>query len=292
MVPGADRLSTAQNNQTMKIPVKGPTRPMIRYHGGKWMLAKWIISHFPEHRIYVEPFGGAASVLLRKKRSYSEVYNDLDSDVYNLFKAVRDSGNVLRQKLELTPYSREEFDLSFEKTGDIIEDSRRMIVRSYMGFGSAAATGRSTGFRSNSNRSGTTPAHDWKNYPAAMDGIIKRLQGVVIENREAIPIMEKADSPLTLHYVDPPYVKKTRYMEGKTFSYNHEMEDAQHVILIEYLKTLKGYVVLSGYDNEIYNDMLPEWGKYQRAAYSDGAGKRKEVLWMNKDMQAQTKMKF
>lgn len=136
-----------------------PRRPILRYHGGKWLLAEWIISNFPPHRVYVEPFGGAASVLLQKRRTYAEIYNDLDGEVVNLFRVVRDDGLRLRQMLELTPFARDEFKLSYETSDDPIEQARRTVVRSFMGFGSNSHN-KLTGFRSNSNRSGTTPAHD------------------------------------------------------------------------------------------------------------------------------------
>lgn len=271
-----------------------PKRPIMRYHGGKWKLAPWIISHFPEHRVYVEPYGGGGSVLLKKPRSYAEVYNDLDSEIVNVFLMARERGEELREQLRLTPFSRVDFEASYEKTDDPLEQARRTISRSFMGFGSAAATqGKnrralaSTGFRANSNRSGTTPAHDWKNYAECFDLLIERLRGVVIENRPAIQVMAAHDSPQTLHYVDPPYVKSTR--DDHRNDYRYEMTDFEHVELSEFLKTLKGNVILSGYPSEIYNDLYTGWKRYDRAAYADGARKRTECLWLSPGIIAQQK---
>ena len=258
-------------------------RPLLRYHGGKYILAKWILSHFPEHKIYVEPYGGAASVLLQKRRCYAEVYNDLDDDVVNLFCMVRDRGSELIEALEATPFSRVEFELSYQETDDDFERARRMVVRSFMGFGSASSSGRKTGFRANSNRSGTTPAHDWINYPQALNGIIERLQGVVIENRDAKDVMKAHDSEKTLHYLDPPYVLNTRYNGDKTSCYNFEMTDEEHVEMCQFIKGLKGVVVLSGYENEIYSDILSDWQKHHRKAFSDGAKERVETLYVNRE---------
>jgi len=118
-----------------------------------------------------------------------------------------------------------------------------------MGFGSAAATGFNTGFRSNSNRSGATPAHDWANVPDVIQAWTSRLQGVVIENKDALKLMPQHDSLETLFYVDPPYVLSTRKLLnpycGK--GYRFEMTDSQHVELSAALHALKGMVVLSGY---------------------------------------------
>lgn len=124
---------------------RAPRRPVLRYHGGKWRLAPWICAHFPAHRLYVEPFGGAASVLLRKPRSYGEIYNDLDGEIVNVFRVLRDNGHALRAALELTPFAREEFAESYMPHSDPIEQARRTIVRSFQGFGSAAVCGE--GFR-------------------------------------------------------------------------------------------------------------------------------------------------
>lgn len=262
------------------------TRPLLRYHGGKWKLAPWIISHFPKHRVYVEPFGGAASVLLRKERSYAEVYNDLDGEVVQLFRVVRERGEELKELIELTPFSRSDFESAWYPVDDELEQARRTVIRAFMGFGGSAVTMRlhtkrdgkpGTGFRADSNRSGTTPARDWQNYPESLVAIIKRLQGVVIENRDASEVMLAHDTPQTLHYVDPPYVSETRDAGS---DYRHEMTNEQHATLSELLKTLKGMVIVSGYPCELYETLFAGWQRVERKALADGARERTEVLWL------------
>lgn len=256
-----------------------PTRPVLRWHGGKWILAPWIAEHFPIHRVYVEPFGGAASVLLRKPRSYAEIYNDLDSNAVNLFRVLRGKRAAeLVEAVRLTPFAREEFELAYGNVKDPVERARRLIVRSFMGFGSNGHN-RSTGFRANSNRSGTTPAHDWRNYPDALEAVVRRLEGVVIENRDALEVMAAHDGDQTLHYVDPPYVFDTRADLSK--DYAHELTDADHERLLTFLKTLRGMVVLSGYPHPMYDAALAGWRRIERAALADGARERTEVLWIN-----------
>ena len=255
------------------------SRPVLRWHGGKWLLAPWIMSHFPSHRVYVEPFGGAASVLIRKPRSYAEIYNDLDETVVNLFRVLRsDRAGELRDALALTPFARVEFVEAYGSVLCPVEAARRLIIRSFMGFGSNGHN-RSTGFRSNSNRSGTTPAHDWTNYPDALNAVIERLRGVVIENKDAMAVMATHDAPHTLHYVDPPYVFETRADLSK--DYAHELTDDDHVRLLAFLRELDGMVILSGYPSPIYDAALPDWKRVERKALADGAKERTEVLWIN-----------
>lgn len=257
-----------------------PERPVLRYFGGKWLLAPWILEHLPRHRIYVEPFGGAASVLMRKARSYAEVYNDLDGDVVNLFRVLQDpaQSEKLQRMIQLTPFARAEFDLAYESTDDAVERARRLIIRAFMGFGSDGHNPKSgkTGFRANSNRSGTTPAHDWQTWPAEIDAFRERLAGVVIENRDAKEVMAQQDSEETLHFVDPPYVHETR---GTKHAYVFEMTNEDHADLLAFLKTLKGGVVLCGYDNALYSAL--NWREIRRETLADGARKRTEVLYLN-----------
>jgi DNA adenine methylase len=271
-----------------------PARPVLRWHGGKWKLAPWIVGHFPKHRVYVEPFGGAASVLLLKERSYAEVYNDLDDEAVNLFRVLQDPARAARlvQLLELTPFARCEFRLAQAPIDDPVERARRLVILSYMGFGSnahalagAGRLGRTTGFRANSSRSGTTPALDWRNYPAALVGIIDRLRGVVIEHRDALKVMAQHDAPETLHYVDPPYLPDTRSPANKYDlkyrMYRHELDRGGHVALLAALRSLNGMVVISGYPSELYDSTLKEWRRVETRAYADGARPRTEVLWLS-----------
>ncbi len=254
-----------------------PTRPLLRYHGGKWRIAPWIVRHIPPHQRYVEPFAGAASVLIRKPRAASEILNDLDGELVNLFRVVRDQGAELRRMLELTPYAREEFAESYEQAQDPIEQARRTLVRSWMGFGSAAV-GRRTGFRVNSRRNGGMPSKEWSTYPDALPAIIERLRGVVIEHRDALDVIRANDGPGTLHYVDPPYPASVRD-EGR--DYRYELSDDDHCELAEALHGLRGAVMVSGYDCPLYRDLYRGWRIVRHAAVADRGGSRTECLWLS-----------
>ncbi len=218
---------------------------------------------------------------MRKPRSYAEVYNDLDREVVTLFKILRNEVNAveLQRRLNLTPFARDEFDMSYEPTDDQIEISRRLIIRSFMGFGADGHNMENgkTGFRANSNRSGTTPAHDWANWPENIKSFTKRLAGVVIENRDAFEVMEQQDSSEALHFVDPPYVHETR--QTTKHAYKFEMDDEQHIRLCDFLKSLKGSVVLCGYSHKIYERL--GWAHAKREAHADGARDRTEIIWLN-----------
>ncbi len=268
-------------------PAIAPTRPALRYHGGKWRLAPWIIRHFPQHRVYVEPFAGGASVLLRKPRSYFELYNDLDGEIVNLFRVLRDPvmGGALVGLLELTPYARTEFERSYEPSDDPIEQARRTLCRSWMAHGSSGLRGHQTGFRLGSRREFTVSAHDWASFPDAVPAIIARLRAVNIECRPALDIIARLDDRDALFYVDPPYLFETRSQKrvgGDLYhGYRHELTDDAHRELLEALGAVRGMVVLSGYPSPIYDEALPGWRRISTDAQADRGEARTEVLWLN-----------
>ncbi len=267
----------------------GLSRPALRYHGGKWMLAPWLIQHFPAHRTYTEVYGGAASVLLRKPRAYAEVYNDLDDGLVSLFRSLQSPRQAarLRELLLLTPFARREFELAYEPTDDPVELARRIVIRSFMGFGSDAHNVEiRTGFRADSNKSGTTPAHDWVNYPDVIPFLTARVAGVVIEHRPALQVLKKADRADALHYLDPPYMPETRSLksrkrEARYHVYNHEMSVDDHVEMLESVRDLVGMTIISGYPTPLYDEKLRGWARVERAALADGAKPRIEVIWIN-----------
>ena len=289
------------------------TRPVLRYHGGKWRTAKWILQYFPPHRVYVEPYGGAGSVLMQKPRTYAEVYNDLDSEVVNVFRVLRDPEKMveLRWLLWNTPFSREEFILAFDPCDYPVEQARRTILKSYAGFGSDSihrgkkigmrtrpspwgqssqwgppgfrsipSTHRAdTGFRADSNRSGTTPAKDWASYPDSLIDFCERLRGVVIENRPALKVIPQYDYPDTLFYVDPPYVSSTR--RDARHGYLHDFVDRDHVELAKVLHEVKGMVVLSAYHSPLYEELYRGWKRVESEFLVHGSAKATEVLWLS-----------
>lgn len=258
-----------------------PTRPVLRYHGGKFRLAPWIIGHLPPHKVYVEPYGGAASVLLRKPRVQTEIYNDLDGHVVNVFRVLQDqsSAKELCRLLTLTPFSRAEFERSYEPCSDPVEQARRYIVRSFFGFGSKSClTLTRNGFRAY-RHGDNSPAVDWSRYPEHIAAFTERLRGVVIEQRPALQIIDAFDRPGTLFYVDPPYVASTRTLH--LGQYRFEMTDAEHEELATRLHACKGMVVISGYDSYLYRSLYPDWSRIARKACADMASERTEFLWLS-----------
>jgi DNA adenine methylase len=265
-------------------PTRDVPRSALRYFGGKWALAPWIIGHMPPHRVYVEPFGGAASVLLRKPRSKVEVYNDLDDEVVGIFRVLQDSTQCreLIKRLRRTPYSRREFERAFEASTEPIERTRKAIVRCYMAFHhSALFNPKKTTFAdARHNRGGSSKAAEWAGYPRTLAAVCRRLRGVVIGHSDALRVIRVQDSPDTLFFVDPPYVASTR---DKGSKYRHEMTDEQHVELLTLLRGIKGRAMVSGYASALYDDMLHDWQRIERRHYAAGLGPlaRTEALWVS-----------
>lgn len=240
-------------------------RPALRYYGGKWRIANWIISHFPPHDCYVEPFSGGASVLLRKQKSPFEVLNDLDDDVVTFFRVLRDYADELVARIEMTPWARTELLACYKPTDDPIEQARRFYVRSNQGwFGGARES--LTGWRYQKRlHEGRGAIAEW----GALDHLLAaatRLRSVQIECDDAFKVIPRFDTPQTLFYVDPPYPHATRGWKGGKDGYRHEMSDADHRRLAHLLNDVQGMVVLSSYTSDLYTELYPDWHVVSREA--------------------------
>lgn len=257
-----------------------PTRPVMRYYGGKWRIAGSIVALMPRHEVYVEPFGGAASVLLQKPRATCEVYNDLFSEVVNVFRQLRDAPEVLLRGLFLTPYAREEYVAAYEPTSDPIEAARRFVFRSTAGIGSNSSV-KLNGFRTSLCDVKHATATSWANLPETLLLVVDRLRGVIVESRDYAKIMAQYDAPHTLHYVDPPYLGATRKVKGR--GYAHEMMGIEaHEALLAFCLGLKGRVMISGCESEVYESALRGWHKQVLKGGRDQSNERtREVVWMN-----------
>ena len=261
-------------------------RSALRYFGGKWAIAPWIIGNMPAHRVYVEPFGGAASVLLRKPRSKIEVYNDLDDEIVGLFRILQNPTQcrTLVRLLKRTPYARREFELAFKSTDDPVERARRSIVRAYMSFHHSALfkSGKNTFANARHWKpDGGSKMAEWSNYTRTLPAVCRRLRGVLIEHRDALDVIRNQDTPDALFFVDPPYVMSTR---NKQCVYRYEMADERHVELLTLLGGIKGRAMVSGYASAIYDDLLRGWQRMDRASYANvsvGQHARTEVLWIS-----------
>lgn len=257
---------------------------VLKYPGSKLSIARWIIDHFPvgyEKMTYLEPFAGSLSVFFNKERSAVETINDIDGNVVNLFRVIRNRPEELARLVEYTPWSREEYRLSYNKTGDELEDARRFLVRMWMAIGSK--TSDITGWRNNIKAVNGNCAQWATKLPGNIVAIADRLkhQGnhlVQIENQDALTLIRRHKRNNVLVYADPPYVLSTRSKR----IYAYEMTDADHVQLLEALLEHPGPVLLSAYDNPLYeNTLTGGWSKVEKLANCEAGSVRLEVLWLN-----------
>lgn len=258
------------------------TRPVLRYPGGKYKMAKWIISHFPQHEFYVEPYGGAGSVLMQKTRTQGEIINDLNGDVVNVFRVLRDpkQAKELERLIRLTPFAYEEYKSAYEPCDNPVERARRTIFRSFASIGSDGVSRRNSGFRGlKNNETSVTAAQEWCRYPDAIQGFVNRLQNVLIEQRPALHLLKLYDRIETLFYVDPPYVMSTR--SKSSVLYSNEMTDADHIELAKVLHNLVGMVVLSGYPSPLYDELYADWKKILKSATAQNGKGRVECIYLS-----------
>ncbi len=265
-------------------------RSIITYYGGKGYSWRRIVPHFPPHHTYAEPFGGSAAVLLNKPPSPVEVYNDIDSNVVTIFRVLRDRPIDLKQALELTPYSREEYVRCLGPLDglDDVEKARRLIVRYrqvFGGKGQTATPGRWGYAVTKSSRGMASVVSQWLSaIDEILPAIAERFRMVQIENLPWQDVVAKYDTPETLFYCDPPYMLSTRNSHGE---YAYEMTLDEHRELAEVLNNVKGRVVLSGYASPEYDEWYAGWERIEfeatlRARPDRGRSrdKRTEVLWI------------
>ena len=253
-------------------------KAVCKYPGAKWGIADWIISFFPPHHSYLEPFFGSGAVLFNKPRSHIETINDMDGNVVNLFECIRSDPERLARNIYLTPYARDVYERAFmENPEEPFEKALNFYVRLNMGHG-FRTNGEKVGWKNDvQGRERSYASQDWCNLPEKIMAAAERLRGVQIENRPAAEIIPRFNFKNVLIYCDPPYMLETRH--GK--QYKCEMDETEHEELLALLLNHKGPVIISGYETALYNNMLAGWNKEETTTYSQVNSKKREVIWMN-----------
>ena len=253
---------------------------ILKYPGGKWRIAKWIIAHFPEHKVYCEPFFGSGAILFNKEPVYLETINDIDCDIVNLFKVCREKPDELATAINLTPFSREEFENCYDTAvKDKVERARRTLVRFHQSFGTTNSFKKS--WRNVQTSGGPRCATMWNGLPKTIIECCSRLKEVQIENIDAIELIKRYNSKETLIYCDPPYLQNLR----KRNMYKYECNEEYHIMLLDALTQSKAQIVISGYDNHLYNEMLSGWYTDELETTAQMGLHRTEKVWMNFEYQ-------
>lgn len=250
--------------------------PPFAYVGGKQLMADTIASLMHPHDHYVEPFAGGLAVLLAKTPSSMETVNDLDGDLVNFWRVLRDHPAELARVCALTPHSRAEFTASRAPSDNPLEQARRTWIQLAQGRGGRLTR---TGWRH------VVTFAAGKAMPSYLDAYVERmydaaerLRNVSLENRDALALIPKYDAPGTCFYVDPPYMPGTR----RDALYRVEMSVEQHRALLSALTQCRGQVIVSGYASNLYAGALAGWHRTEVSARASTGDVRTEILWTNR----------
>jgi DNA adenine methylase len=266
--------------------VRGGKLIAFGWYGGKFSHLDWMLPLLPECHHYCEPFGGSAAVLLNRQPSPVETYNDLDGEVVNFFRVLREQKEMLVEAIGLTPFSREEFfHACTPPTAPIsrLEQARRFFIRARQvrtGLAQTASLGRWANCKNTTRAGMSGVVSRWLGSIEMLPFIAERLLRVQIENRPALEVVDLYDEKQTLFYCDPPYVHDTR---GDSKAYGFELTDAEHERFADKMHHIKGHAAVSGYDGPLYNRLFKDWRRVDGAAKQCHSIKktRQEVLWLN-----------
>ena len=256
------------------------------WYGGKFTHLDFILPHIPENaRHYCDVFGGSAAVLLNRRPAPVETYNDIDSELTNFFRTLRDDSDALTKAIGLTPFSREELVRSCTPEADLspLERARRFYVRARQtrtGLAQTSSEGRWAHCVLTSRAGMAGAVSRWLGSVEGLPEIVQRLLRVQIENAPALDVVRRYDTDETVFYLDPPYVHASR---GDRSAYRHEMTDSDHEALARTLHAIRGRAVLSGYRSALYDDLYSTWRRIDAPAKNCHSVRqpRQESLWLN-----------
>lgn len=256
------------------------------WYGGKFSHLEWLLPLLPGAHHYCEPFSGSAAVLLNRAPSPVETYNDIDGEVVNFFRILRERPEELSRVIALTPFSREEFHRAVTmigKVADPLERARLFYIRARQtrtGLAQTSTLGRWANCRNTSRAGMSGVVSRWLGGVDALPEIAERLIRVQIENRPALDVIRLYDDPKTLFYCDPPYLHATR---GDSNAYGYEMDEEEHIRLAAVLNGVKGKAAVSGYRDPLMDKIYKGWRRHdagRRTAHSIKR-EREECVWMN-----------
>lgn len=273
--------------QLAESPTKSRRRKIaFGWYGGKYSHIDWLLPQLPNCHHYCEPFGGSAAVLINREPSPVETYNDLDGEVVNFFRVLREQKTELIEAIGLTPFSREEFLLACapnEKGTNELERARRFFVRARQvrtGLAQTASQGRWANCKNTSRAGMSGVVSRWLGSVEQLPEIALRLLRVQIENRSWQDVISLYDESESLFYCDPPYPHESR---GDSKAYGFEMTDKDHEEFADVLRCVKGRVVVSGYRCKLYDRLFRSWNRVEAPAKKCHSVKkmRQEVIWRN-----------
>lgn len=257
-------------------------KPVLKYPGSKWRIADQLVSMIPEHHTYCEPYFGSGAVFFRKPPSDIELINDLDDNIPNLFRRIRDAPEKLAAIVAATPFCRYEYERAFySRDSDPFRKAADFLIKCWQGHG----------FRTNGNRVGwKNDVHgresmyalrNWYNLPVDILEVAERLRKVQIDDKPALEVIRRFNFPDVFIYIDPPYLLETRTAK----QYRHEMTEADHRELLEVISGMSAKIMVSAYENDLYNEILKNWNKENFISHAEYGGKRVETVWMNYERQ-------